>query len=278
MNMQTIVAAPRGASSRQDCPKGDRRLLVAIHDVSPRFEQEIDQLVELVERHLGGQRFAMLVVPDHWGSAPIARNGAFRAKLRRHADLGVEMFVHGWFHRDDTRHSGMAGLKARHMTAGEGEFSGLSRLEASRRMAEGRAAIEDCIGRKVAGFIAPAWLYSVGTLEALADNGFALAEDHLRVWLPETTRVVSRGPVVTWASRSPTRVASSIAFAALARRALTPCDTVRLAVHPGDTGNARIMASIEKTFAHFAARRTPARYADLLAEAGNGFFQPAAFT
>ena len=83
---------------------------------------------------------------------------------------------------------------------------------------------------------------------------------------------------MTWASRSTARAASSIAFAALARRALAHCDTVRLAVHPGDTGHPRIMQSIEKTFAHFAARRTPARYADLLADAGNGFLQPIAFT
>ena len=109
----------------------------------------------------------MLVVPDHWGAAPIAGNAGFRTKLRRWADQGVEMFVHGWFHRDDRPQRGIAGLKARHLTAGEGEFSGMDRAEAARRMADGRALIEDCIGRKVAGFIAPAWLYSCGANAAL---------------------------------------------------------------------------------------------------------------
>ncbi len=88
------------------------------------------------------------------------------------------------------------------MTAGEGEFAALPPRRGAgpddprprrRRGRDGRAA---------AGFIAPAWLYSDGARAALADAGFALAEDHFRVWRPADGAVLARGPVVTWASRS----------------------------------------------------------------------------
>jgi len=247
-------------------PASDRQLIASIHDVSPRFEAQVDQLADRLSRLLGGPRFAMLVVPDHWGGAPIAGNRAFRARLRAWHASGIEMFVHGWFHRDEVRHaSSLAALKARHMTAGEGEFLGLSREEAARRMADGKALIEDIIGAPVAGFIAPAWLYGPGALAAMADVGFAIAEDHMRVWSPSTGRTLARGPVLTWASRSSYRIASSIFFAGIARHALLAIKTVRIAVHPGDTTVPQLLESIDRSFAALSPNRTIARYTDLLA-------------
>lgn len=241
-----------------------RKLICSIHDVGPRFEREVDILAEKFDKALGNARFAMLVVPDHWGEAKLADAPAYRRRLREWSDAGVEMFVHGWFHRDASEHSGLAKLKAERMTAGEGEFLGLSREEALRRMVEGKALIEDAIGREAAGFVAPAWLYGEGAHAALGEAGFALAEDHFRVWQPKTGKVLSRGPVVTWASRSVPRQWSSRAFASIAKLALAPLPVVRLAVHPGDTRVDTIMNSISSTLAGFAANRVAARYADLV--------------
>jgi predicted deacetylase len=247
-------------------PLSRKRLLASIHDVSPYFESEIDQLVDRLQMLLGGPRFAMLVVPDYWGRAPLATAPAFRARLRRWADQGVEMILHGWSHRDDVRHgSGGASFKARHMTAGEGEFLGLSRSEAKRRLEDGRALLEDAIGRPVFGFVAPAWLYGVGARRALKQAGFAFAEDHFRVWRPADDAILCRGPVITWASRSPARQASSLAFAALARQALKPLQTVRVAVHPGDAYVPAILKSIDRTIGALARGRSLAAYAELAA-------------
>lgn len=239
-----------------------KRLLASIHDVSPRFEREVDQLLDRLAPHVG-RRLAMLVVPDHWSSAPITP--AFARRLRGWAEEGIEMFVHGWTHRDDSAHAGAAAaLKARHMTAGEGEFLGLSHDEALARMRRGKTLVEDVTGRPAAGFIAPAWLYSDGARAALADAGFALAEDHARVWSPVDGRKVARGPVITWASRSRPRQLSSLAAAAALRVALRPARTVRIAVHPGDVRVPALLASIDRTFAAFRGH-APAAYADLLA-------------
>ncbi|MFM5954767.1 MAG: DUF2334 domain-containing protein [Novosphingobium sp.] len=242
----------------------DKLLLASIHDVGPRFEREVDQLAEQLSGILGGPKFAMLVVPDHWSEAPLAANPAFQRRLRDWSDAGVEMFVHGWFHKDLAEHSGAAAFKARHMTAGEGEFLGLTREEAGRRMAEGKKLVEDAIGRPAAGFIAPAWLYGDGALAALADNRFALAEDHMKVWEPATGKVLAKGPVITWASRTVPRQLSSLFFASLARTFLHPQKVMRIAVHPGDTTVPALIESIGKTYSAFAARRPAGRYADLL--------------
>ena len=239
-----------------------RRLLASIHDVGPKFERQVDQLVEALERHVGTAKFAMLVVPDHWDDAPLSAAPAFQAKLRRWADAGVEMFLHGWRHRDDAPAKGFA---QKHMTAGEGEFSALSAVEASARIADGRKVVEDAIGRPVAGFIAPAWLYSAGALDAVRDAGFALAEDHMKVWRPASGTVVARGPVITWASRSPGRIRSSLVVAAAARALPQALPTARIAVHPGDVTVPALLDSIDATFKRFAATHTPSRYADLIA-------------
>ena len=239
-----------------------RRLLASIHDVGPKFERHVDILVERLERHVGPAIFAMLVVPDHWDEAPLSAAPAFQAKLRRWSDVGVEMFLHGWRHRDGAPAKGFA---QKHMTAGEGEFSALSVAEASTRIADGRKIVEDAIGRPVAGFIAPAWLYSVGALQAVRDAGFALAEDHMKVWQPVTGNVVARGPVITWASRSPGRIRSSLMVAAVARLLPQALPTARIAVHPGDVTVPALLDSIDATFKRFAKTHVPSRYADLIA-------------
>lgn len=237
-------------------------LLASIHDVSPRFESEVDRLLELLAPHVG-QRLAMLVIPNHWGDAPIRRGSPFATRLRGWADSGVEMFLHGYFHRDQTAHDGTADrLRARFMTAGEGEFLGLSREDASSRIAEGRALVEDVIGRSVDGFVAPAWLYGDGAQSALAESGIPLAEDHWRVWSPPAGTRLASGPVITWASRTRFRLASSLLAAAALRRA--PIEVLRIGVHPPDCRHPALVRSIDRTFRTARKTRRAGRYSDLL--------------
>ncbi len=244
----------------------EKLLLTSIHDVGPRSEAQVERL----RAHLGAQvpldKVAMLVVPDHWGEAPLRAGTPFATRLRGWAEAGTEMFVHGWYHRDTVAHEGFAArMKAKHMTASEGEFLGLDEMEAYRRMTQGRALIEDIIGRPVAGFIAPAWLYGPGAHAAMARAGFALAEDHWRVWRPgQEGAPLARGPVVTWASRSRARIASSL----LAAWALPPVlrfkPVARLAVHPGDTGVPALLESIATTLRRLLRSHRPGRYDELI--------------
>lgn len=240
----------------------DRLLLASIHDVSPRFEGEVDRLIDLLRVHVG-TRMAMLVVPNHWGDAPILPGSPFATRLRDWAANGIEMFLHGFYHRDDAGHAGTGDrLRARFMTAGEGEFLGLSREQAADRLLTGRELVEGVIGRSIDGFIAPAWLYGRGALEALHDAKIPLAEDHLSVWSPATGDRLASGPVITWASRTRLRLLSSLAAAAALRHA--PLEVLRIGVHPPDIRHQALVRSIDKTFKSAASTRRVGRYSDLL--------------
>lgn len=240
----------------------DRILLASIHDVSPRFEAEVDGLLDVLNPFVG-QRLAMLVVPNHWGDAPLVRGSAFAAKLRRWADGGIEMFAHGFHHRAMAAPTGRNDkLRARWMTAGEGEFLTLSHADAAGKISDGQKLIEDIVGRPVAGFIAPAWLYGDGAIEALEKNGVPIAEDHLRIWSPNEGRQLAAGPVVTWASRTRPRLASSLIAAPFVRN--LPMRVLRVGVHPPDIRHPALVRSIRKTLRSASARRRPASYAELL--------------
>jgi predicted deacetylase len=240
----------------------ERLLLASLHDVSPRFEGECERLLDLL-RAFVGYRIALLVVPNHWGDAPIVARSPFAARLREWADSGCEIFLHGFYHRDEARHGSAADrLRASVMTAGEGEFLGLSRTEAATRIAEGRALLEDLIGRPVDGFVAPAWLYGPGALEAMKDSSIAMAEDHLRVWSPKSGKLLARGPVITWASRTRLRLATSLAAAAALRHA--SLKVLRVGVHPPDIRHPALVRSIETTLRTAAKTRRSAAYSELL--------------
>ena len=258
-----IIAAPPTPGAQQAEPP--RRLLLAIHDVSPQHEGEVDRLRELLLRS-GGGPMAMLVVPDFWNRSPIVRGSPFASRLRAWADEGVEMFLHGYVHLDEVAHrSALARFKARHLTAREGEFLGLAQGEATARIERGRRLLEDVTGAPLAGFVAPAWLYGAGAKAALARAAMGVVEDHWRVWNPATGAVLARSPVITWATRTPGRMASSLAVAALARR-VAPFRVMRVGVHPGDCGEPAVMNSIARTVAALARGRTVSRYGDLRAD------------
>jgi len=262
------TAAPLFAPSTQrGASMAVKRMLLAVHDVSPRFDSEVGRLRDHLGRHVSADRLALLVVPNHWGDAPIVAGSDFATRLRSWSDAGAEIFVHGYHHQDSTLHgTRLARFQAACMTAGEGEFLGVDRITASALMTRGQRVIEDIIGRRAAGFIAPAWLYGPGALEALAECGFGLAEDHWKVWRPGSQQVLTRSPVLTWASRSRGRIASSLLAARLLLPVLRRSRVARIGVHPGDTRVPEIMASIDRALGRLSRTHEAARYTDLASQ------------
>lgn len=245
--------------------KPTRRLFASIHDVSPYHAARLERLVPVVEKAVGSGRYAMLVVPDFHRKGALRDHPDFAAKLRAWSDAGCEIFLHGFTHLDESVHATRAAqLKAERLTAGEGEFLGLSYDQATRKLVEGRALLEDIIGRPVAGFIAPAWLYGRDSLKAIADQGFDLVEDHFRVWSPQSDQVFARGPVITYASRSVPRLVSSILWSRIATVVLSRAKTVRLAVHPHDVDSPRLMHEIERALRVWTLTHKPASYNERL--------------
>jgi predicted deacetylase len=243
-----------------------RQVLVCVHDVTPRHTERLREIDDFLDRHGVSARYSMLVVPDFWREWPLQQHAEFGTWLRGLAERGVEMLLHGFYHRDETPHRGaLARWKATTMTASEGEFLGLERDEALRRIADGRAVVEDVLGSPVTGFVAPAWLYSDGTRAALRELGFREAEDHLRVWNPQTGRVLVRGPVLGYASRDAQRIASSLAWSTVATRLLRPVPVTRFAIHPHDFDVGLLRREIDRALGSMLSWREPVLYRELSA-------------
>jgi hypothetical protein len=100
-------------------------------------------------------------------------------------------------------------------------------------------------------------------MAALSEMNFAVAETHFRVWQPSTGKTLSRDPVLTWASRSRSRIRSSLVAARALPLAMRFLPTARVGVHPGDAKVPALLNSIERVVAGLTGSHQPARYADL---------------
>jgi predicted deacetylase len=147
-----------------------RRLLcISLHDVAPAtFEDCAHALDFLDDLRIGP--VALLVVPDYHGLGRADRDCRFASFIESRVRRGDEVVLHGYRHRDTApRGSGLRdSLERRLYTAGEGEFSRLDFEAARMRILRGLAVLR-AAGWQPRGFVAPAWLMSVGTLEALEE-------------------------------------------------------------------------------------------------------------
>ena len=243
-----------------------KKFLFSIHDVTPRHFERLKRIDRILEASGIGASYAMLVVPDFWREWPLDADRAFGVWLRQKADAGVEMLLHGYYHLDDTPPQGLkAKFKAAYMTKNEGEFLSLKTAAARERLIKGREILERVLRRPINGFVAPAWLYSDATKEVLAELGFLTAEDHLRVWSPAKQRQLAFSPVVSYASRTPARVASSLLWSRAATTMLAPFDIVRLALHPHDLDVSSLEIEFERVLHRWLMERQPVRYRELAA-------------
>lgn len=209
---------------------------VSIHDVSPAFAGEVAEALAMC--HAAGARPSLLVVPNFHDRAPLLEDDAFCAKLRALQARGHEVYLHGFSHRSGDRYDGATGhgrigwlFAQRVVSGGEAEMSDVEPEEGRRRIEAGEKTLADA-GLHVDGYVAPAWSMPGWLLPVLAARGYRFTEDHLRVYDPLAG--VSRGTVLlNWATRSPARLLSTLAFNRAARhaRAVWPA---RIAIHPAD--------------------------------------------
>jgi predicted deacetylase len=224
---------------------------VSIHDVSPAWEHEVELALEVAHAH--GVRPALLVVPDFHGRASLAEHPAYAERLRALQSSGHEIYLHGYYHRARTERSALGvAERARHafaqkiVSGGEAEFSDVSPEEARQRLDDGERMLRDA-GLAIRGFVAPAWSMPAWVLALLGERGYSFTEDHTRIYDPASGR--SRASVVlNYASRTPGRLLSSVAWCRIARpaRRLLPA---RIAIHPADMRYALLRGEIESLLA-----------------------------
>jgi uncharacterized protein len=221
---------------------------VSIHDVSPAWTDEVEAALEVCAA--AGVRPALLVVPDFHGRAPLTSDPRFCARLRELQAAGHEVYLHGFFHRSDERYDPARGsgrlawlFAQRVASAGEAEMSDVTAEEGRRRIDEGERMLH-AAGLRIDGFVAPAWSMPPWLLPLLGQRGYRFTEDHLRGYDPAAKRARA-SVVLNWATRSPARLLSTVAWCRLARhaRALVPA---RIAIHPADMGYRLVRGEIER--------------------------------
>jgi uncharacterized protein len=210
---------------------------VSIHDVSPLWVHEVEAALDLCGSV--GARAALLVVPNLHGRSPLLGDEGFCERLRALQARGHEVYLHGFYHRSRDHHPHETGVSnrlawlfaQRVVSSGEAEMSDLSPEEGRSRLDEGERVLH-AAGLRIDGFVPPAWSMPRWLRPTLAARGCRYTEDHLRVYDPVTTRWRA-SVLLNWASRSPARLLSSVAWcrAAKVAHALVPA---RIAIHPAD--------------------------------------------
>ena len=243
------------------CYRGRVPVHVSLHDVSPVWEREIDVALDMCAAI--GARPALLVVPNFHGAWPLADHPEFCGRLRALQAAGHEIYLHGFFHKArEAKTKGLAWFWAqRIVSGGEAEFRDVTREEAEARLIDGEAALE-AAGLHIDGFVAPAWAMEAWLMPILARRGYAFTEDHTHVYDPASGKKRT-SVVLNFASRTPGRLFSSVAYCRVAKhaRAVLPA---RVAIHPADM-RFRLLRGETRALLSWAAGDVVPRGADLFA-------------
>lgn len=221
-----------------------RALCVSMHDVAPATWPACRALLAAVAQVDDTVPVTLLAVPDYHSTGNEV-SCDYRAWLAMRSARGDEIALHGYTHRDDEApaRSVTALLQRRVYTAAEGEFAAASRDTAVRKIAAGRAWCEK-LGVRPSGFVAPAWLMSRGTWEALQEFDFAYTTTLRHFHLLRERRAVPARSLV-YSARSAWRRWTSRRWNALLELALRDAPLVRLGLHPADADHPELVAHIQ---------------------------------
>lgn len=241
-----------------------RRLLLSVHDVSPVHWVSLRRIAEDL-RELGVSRYSMLVVPDYHGKWPLEEHSDFCRWLAELEKEGAELVLHGLTHMGaPVAKFSTDGIRSMIFTRGEGEFLGLSRERALSLVEQGLMRMEETLGSRAVSFVAPAWLYSRGTLRALGDAGVELAESRWRIWSPSRGRTILRLPVANYAGGGSLKRTLASVWVGLYGCIYAGRRIQRFALHPSDFEHPDQRERVLGRLRALAGSRKTAALADLL--------------
>ncbi|MND72114.1 hypothetical protein D3C80_636580 [compost metagenome] len=209
-----------------------RSLMLVLHDVAPETWPDYEPFVRAVDA-LGNVPMTWLVVPDFHRRNPLHQAPSFCRLLDERLVKGDELALHGYAHADEgPAPRSPIDYFMRRIYTHEGEFYGLDENEALTRLQEGLALFEDQ-GWPVAGFVAPAWLMSQGTRQALCRLPLKYTSTPQHLYrLPDFTAVDAPGLV--WSARSAWRRKLSRTLCDWQCQRWRGASTLRLGLHPVD--------------------------------------------
>lgn len=210
----------------------ERALMLVLHDVAPHTWADYRPFVEAVDA-LGNVPITWLVVPDFHHHDDLAAHRDFRRLLDSRVAKGDELTLHGYYHCDDQpRPRTPKEWFMRRIYTHEGEFYQLSEAEALRRLAAGIEVFERN-GWPLHGFVAPAWLMSDGTRQALRQLPLSYTSDPQHLYrLPDFTPI--NAPGLVWSARSAWRRGLSKILSDRREQRWQEAPLIRLGLHPVD--------------------------------------------
>jgi predicted deacetylase len=225
-------------------------LCVVVHDVASATREACLRLMQSVQ-DVAEVPVTLLAVPRYHCDPSSADFGEW---LHDRSVGGDEIALHGYTHLDEGQPRGMVDhLLRRHYTRGEGEFADLPITEAMQRLTAGVRWFARH-GLPLHGFVAPAWLMSLGTWEALRwlDLSYTCTLRRL-VILPERRFITSQS--IVYSSSSALRRSASLAWNAAVAAMQRRNPLLRLELHPHDADHPAIRRSWQKLLETHLAQR-----------------------
>lgn len=203
-----------------------------LHDVSPQTWDDYRPFVEAVDA-LGDIPMTWLVVPDFHHHNHLDNFPAFRRALARRLERGDELALHGYYHADDGPAPRTPGdYFMRRIYTWEGEFYRLREDQALARLEAGIALFQRH-DWPLHGFVAPAWLMSEGTRQALRGLPLAWTSDSRHLYTLPNFQAVD-APGLVWSAGSAWRRGLSRVVSDWRTRQWRQAPCIRLGLHPVD--------------------------------------------
>jgi predicted deacetylase len=228
------------------------QIVVSLHDVAPATAELSRRWLELLETL--GVRASLLVIPGRWNGQEISKSPAFVDWLHAAESRGHEIVQHGMLHTQDKNFASTSKRSRIGQLLGRGcqEFWELPYEEAFQRLIHGKSILTKC-GFHATGFVAPAWMMSEGTLDALRDTGFQYTNNHTH--LINTQTGAKKFVVVT--SQRPRSLLSLPGVAVtngIAKYVESQGKPLRIAIHPADLMSPRLREANLKLITQFLSR------------------------
>lgn len=230
-------------------------LCISLHDVAPATLDDCASTLAFLD-DLGLGPVALLVVPDYHGLGRADRDPRFTAFIQSRILRGDEIVLHGFRHPVATAPTRRLRecLVRRIGIDSDGEFSRLDFGAARTRILRGLSIMRSA-GWQPTGFVAPAWLMSEGTREALV--GLPLHYCSIRdavVILESDRRIAAPSLVVSMRGACGWAAAHARNRVVLARHSTSPI--IRAALHPRDLAYPTVRRLWRTLLAQLADRRS----------------------
>jgi uncharacterized protein len=252
-------------------------LCVELHDVCPRHWPACERLIHALTDTRGPalRALTLLVVPQFHHDSQSFSDRRFCQALERRLKQGDELALHGLNHLDEMTFPNpilhpIDWARRRLYTQAEGEFSALTFEQAFARINAGLAAFK-AADFPVQGFVAPAWLMSAGTRNALGQTALSWTATRTHV-LPLHGQAAVAAPALTASARNAWRrtVSEGVlrvrsqwlsrpANRSIRRSVRRPEERsaamVRLALHPADASHPRLVEIWQRVWSRLQAHR-----------------------